>query len=127
MKIGICDDDRTDILITQKELQNIVPKLCTAPEIYEFSDGSTMTEDILKTGIDVALLDIDMPDVNGLSVAIPFSHHYFSYESRRIGISESEVPAAPLCTKESYQRGIGRSNSDCGKEDCLRNACVFFY
>ena len=69
MKIAICDDDRTDILITQKELQNIVPKLCTAPEIYEFSDGSTMTEVILKTGIDVALLDIDMPDVNGLSVA----------------------------------------------------------
>ena len=69
MKIGICDDDRTDILITQKELQNIAPKLCTAPEIYEFSDGSTMTEDILKTGIDVVLLDIDMPDVNGLSVA----------------------------------------------------------
>lgn len=60
MKIAICDDREEDILIARKELQQVIYRLHTIPEIYEFTQGNTMVEEILTHGIEVVLLDIDI-------------------------------------------------------------------
>lgn len=69
MKIAICDDRKEDISIARKELERITHRLSVKPDVFEFSDADTMVEDILSHQIEVVLLDIDMPEVDGLEIA----------------------------------------------------------
>ncbi|MGN1203644.1 MAG: LytR/AlgR family response regulator transcription factor [Lachnospiraceae bacterium] len=69
MRIAICDDKKEDIAIARKELENICLKLDCKMDIYEFIDGNIMVQDIIENKIEVVLLDIDMPEINGMDIA----------------------------------------------------------
>lgn len=69
IKIAICDDIREDIALTNKELNIASQELQQEFEIYEFTDDKTMAEDIICYGIDIVLLDIDMPSISGMDIA----------------------------------------------------------
>ncbi|MBR6392903.1 MAG: response regulator [Eubacterium sp.] len=65
MKI-ICVDDEVIVL-------NHTVTLCKAldgePEVYGFSTAKAALSHIEENGVDIAILDIDMPDMNGLVLA----------------------------------------------------------
>ena len=69
IKIAICDDNREDIELAKIRLNEISRGLQCDFEIYEFMDDEMMVENIIKQGIEVVLLDIDMPNITGMDVA----------------------------------------------------------
>ena len=69
IKIAICDDNIEDIELAKIRLNEISRGLQCDFEIYEFMDDEMMVENIIKQGIEVVLLDIDMPNITGMDVA----------------------------------------------------------
>lgn len=65
MKIYICDDE----LQILKNISVKVKKILGDCVIEEFTDGKSLLNALEKSGCDVLLLDIDMPDINGLAIA----------------------------------------------------------
>ena len=62
----IVDDDKNSLHLSYSAMSQLV-----APENIHCAENAAQTLDILKTHkIDLAFLDIDMPDTNGFSIAI---------------------------------------------------------
>lgn len=69
LRIAVCDDEEDAIDFTKQELKRIETSLHCEMEIFEYTDGMTLLNDIVKKNIEVVLLDIDMPDVTGMDIA----------------------------------------------------------
>ena len=67
-RIAICDDENRIL----EDLSRMVLELIPDADISAFGEGRALIESADKAGYDVVLLDIDMPDLNGLEVALSF-------------------------------------------------------
>ncbi len=65
MNIHICDDEE----IFLKDIKKIVSNCCEDSNIRTFSDGKSLLASLCEEDVDVLLLDIDMPHMNGMEVA----------------------------------------------------------
>lgn len=67
MKIAICDDERRFLL----QLKDYIEKYCRSLDMVlsEFSNGQELLNATRKTTFDVYFLDIEMPGIDGLSLA----------------------------------------------------------
>ena len=67
MKIAICDDELMHLNATKIQLEEAYKSLDLM--IYPFQDGRKLIDSIEKTTYDLIILDIEMPFIDGLSVA----------------------------------------------------------
>ena len=67
MKIAICDDELMLLNETKIQLEEAYKSLDLM--IYPFQDGRKLIDSIEKTTYDLIILDIEMPFIDGLSVA----------------------------------------------------------
>lgn len=67
-RIAICDDENRIL----EDLSRMVLELIPDADVSAFGEGRALIESAGKAGYDVVLLDIDMPDLNGLEVAAFF-------------------------------------------------------
>ena len=67
-RIAICDDENRIL----EDLSQMVLELIPDADVSAFGEGRALIESAGKAGYDVVLLDIDMPDLNGLEVAAFF-------------------------------------------------------
>ena len=67
-RIAICDDENRIL----EDLSRMVLKLIPDADVSAFGEGRALIDGADKAGYDVVLLDIDMPDLNGLEVAAFF-------------------------------------------------------
>lgn len=67
-RIAICDDENRIL----EDLSRMVLELIPDADISAFGKGRALIDGADKAGYDVVLLDIDMPDLNGLEVAAFF-------------------------------------------------------
>lgn len=65
MNIHICDDEE----IFLEDIKKIVYECCVGSNIRTFSDGKSLLDSLCEENADVLLLDIDMPEMNGMEVA----------------------------------------------------------
>ena len=68
MRIAICDDENRIL----EDLSRMVLELIPDADVSAFGEGRALIDSADKAGYDVVLLDIDMPDLNGLEVALSF-------------------------------------------------------
>jgi DNA-binding LytR/AlgR family response regulator len=68
MRIAICDDENRIL----EDLSRMVLELIPDADVSSFGEGRALIDGADKEGFDVVLLDIDMPDLNGLEVAAFF-------------------------------------------------------
>ena len=73
LNIVLCDDNRLFLLSLTDVVRNECEKIFPASEVINigpsFENGSELIEHIKNNPVDVVLLDIDMPDMNGFEVA----------------------------------------------------------
>ena len=67
-RIAICDDENRIL----EDLSRMVLELIPDADVSAFGEGRALIDSADKAGYDVVLLDIDMPDLNGLEVAAFF-------------------------------------------------------
>mgnify|MGYP004562312307 CR=1 FL=1 len=67
MKIAICDDEINHLNATKLQLEEAYKSLDMM--IYSFQDGRKLIDSMEKTSYDLIILDIEMPHIDGLSVA----------------------------------------------------------
>ena len=67
-RIAICDDENRIL----EDLSQMVLELIPDADVSAFGEGRALIDSADKAGYDVVLLDIDMPDLNGLEVALSF-------------------------------------------------------
>lgn len=67
MRIAICDDESLACAQTQKTLEEAYKSLDLLVDIY--TDGRTLLESTQKLSYDLIILDIEMPELNGLETA----------------------------------------------------------
>jgi len=74
LKIGICDDQRVQVEILEAYLQQYqgVHQI----EIIKSFDGSHFLELLRTNQIDIALLDVEMHDLNGIQIGTEIRKHY---------------------------------------------------
>ena len=77
MKILIVDDEE----LARQRLQNLVSELYPSAECYEAKNGIQALAQISQSPIDIALLDIRMPEMDGLEVA-----HHISRLARPVSV-----------------------------------------
>lgn len=65
MNIYICDDEEKII----QDISKVVCECCAGSDIRTFSGAKNLLEELNEDSADILLLDIDMPDMNGLEVA----------------------------------------------------------
>lgn len=65
MKIYICDDEEKIL----QDLSVLVSSCCPDSRIQTFSSGIELINCLYKQECDILLLDIDMPDINGMEAA----------------------------------------------------------
>ena len=65
MKIYICDDEEKLL----QDLSALVRSCCLDSQIQKFSSGIELIKNLYKQECDILLLDIDMPDMNGMEAA----------------------------------------------------------
>lgn len=68
IRIAICDDENRIL----EDLSQMVLELIPDADVSAFGEGRALIDSADKAGYDVVLLDIDMPDLNGLEVALSF-------------------------------------------------------
>lgn len=66
MKILLVDDEELQLLRLENEVKKVVPSGAT---ILSFSNSSKFLKDHKEDKIDIAFLDIEMPGMNGISLA----------------------------------------------------------
>lgn len=67
MKVAICDDEIIELNNTKKQLEEAYKSLDLL--VHTFNDGNKLLEAIDKTTYDLVILDIEMPEIDGLAVA----------------------------------------------------------
>lgn len=65
MNIYICDDEEKIL----QDIMEVVNECCQGCVIHSFTKATSLITEIQKEDADILLLDIDMPDMNGLDVA----------------------------------------------------------
>ena len=65
MKILLVDDEELQLL----RLENIVKKVLPDDELLAYSNPKKAYDDNIENEIDIAFLDIEMPQINGISLA----------------------------------------------------------
>lgn len=70
MKIYICDDEEKIL----QDLSVLVNACCPESMISSFSSGKELVNNLYKQNCDILLLDIDMPEINGMEVAKELSN-----------------------------------------------------
>ena len=67
MKIAICDDELEYLNLAKKQIEEAYKSLDIM--VYLFRDGRKLLDSVRKTKYDLIILDIEMPSLDGLSVA----------------------------------------------------------
>ncbi|MCI8826729.1 MAG: response regulator transcription factor [Lachnospiraceae bacterium] len=70
MRIYICDDEEKIL----QDLSALVNACCPESRISSFSSGKELIHNLYKQNCDILLLDIDMPEINGMEVAKELSN-----------------------------------------------------
>ena len=65
IKVAICDDEN----IILEDMSGRVQTILNRAEVSLYSDGAILIRDAVQKGYDLILLDIDMPEIDGLNVA----------------------------------------------------------
>ncbi len=76
MHIAICDDQPQDRKLVADTLKTIAFNLHTEFDILEFDNQQSLLETINQTTIDAVLLDIDMPNQDGITIANTLGRQY---------------------------------------------------
>ena len=69
MIVAICDDEQNYRKVTHDEVLRIGKAMGCHMDIREYTNGNKLLEEVKTQQIDVVLLDIDMPDLNGMEIA----------------------------------------------------------
>jgi DNA-binding LytR/AlgR family response regulator len=69
IKIAMCDDEKEICSLYQTKLKTILSEQNIIGHIDCFSDSKAFYELMDTTSFDIILLDIDMPEINGLKIA----------------------------------------------------------
>lgn len=70
MQIGICDDNRRDIDMITRAVETAIIPLTSGYELHLFYSGDELVQHLEEImGYDILLLDIDMPNINGIQIA----------------------------------------------------------
>lgn len=129
MKVLIADDE----LISRMVIRRAIKNYCSmVDEIEEAADGATAVEKARAADVDVAILDIEMPGMNGIEAAkqikawkdtctviflTAFAEFNYAKEAISIGVSEYLVkPVEPEELKRVLERGRKRLQSAAGTE-----------
>lgn len=67
MKIAVCDDEWIQLQATKAQLEEAYKSLDLRIDVFQ--DGRQLIASTEKTGYDLIILDIEMPGIDGLSVA----------------------------------------------------------
>lgn len=72
MRIAVCDDEAAVLQLIADRVE-----ACCADwgEVYRYTDSTALLEDSTKTVFDVLLLDIDMPQLDGMTLAEKIREH----------------------------------------------------
>lgn len=73
LKIAICDDIAQDIILIKNKTENILNKLGIKYSIMTADNKNDMLLMLSSNSINVLLLDINMPEVNGFEIARRFN------------------------------------------------------
>lgn len=121
MNIYLCDDEEKIL----QDIIDVVKKCSPDSEIYSFTKATELVPELEKEEADILLLDIDMPDMNGLDVARKiseckkrpmlifvtshdelvyesFKYHPFGFVRKRF--FREELPKMLLDCKEEWER-----------------------
>ncbi len=69
IKIAVVDDEQIILNSIHKKIEKILYDLNTEFEMQDFTNGKTALKEITEKGFDIIFLDIDMPDVSGMTIA----------------------------------------------------------
>ena len=69
IRIAVVDDEQIILNSIHKKIEKILYDLNAEFEIQDFTSGKTALKEITEKGFDVIFLDIDMPDVSGMTIA----------------------------------------------------------
>ncbi|VYT98838.1 Sensory transduction protein LytR [Eubacterium limosum] len=122
-RIGVCDDEayfRQDI---EKRLEAYFKKKPFKPEIHIFEKGQELLEEAEKSHFDLVFLDIEMPDVSGVTVGkrlreikpdifliFVTSHHQYVRQAFRLDAFQYfEKPLNDVDFKQEMDRMITES------------------
>lgn len=68
-KIAIIDDDKTALMISSGAIEGFFKEKNVDFKLFSYSSPKTFISCIKEENFDLAFLDIDMPEINGLNVA----------------------------------------------------------
>lgn len=69
IKIAIVDDEQIILKSIHKKIEKILHDLNAEFEIQDFTSGKTALKEITEKVFDIIFLDIDMPDISGMTIA----------------------------------------------------------
>jgi two-component system, LytTR family, response regulator LytT len=69
LRIGICDDTQTDIIHLEKHIKHYMASYNIEFEIESFRSGATLLQAQKEQTFHILLLDIEMPEINGMMIA----------------------------------------------------------
>lgn len=69
IRIAIVDDEQIILNSIRKKIEKILYDLNAEFEIQDFTSGKAALKEITEKGFDIIFLDIDMPDVSGMTIA----------------------------------------------------------
>lgn len=72
MRVYICDDEKLILKELDKEVKRHVPEAA----VFCFDSGSELLKKMNESACDILLLDIDMPEINGMDIAKRLSELY---------------------------------------------------
>ena len=147
IRIGVCDDDSMILRVIAEAVKDILSKKECVGEIEKFSSAEELWRTMEREKYSLLFLDIDMPDMNGITLAekiraryneetittghqIRFSLEIFTFHSIQVTVIEKDAPgnqysatfAVAICdggTGKTEVRVIGND----GKIASFRIAC----
>lgn len=69
MKIAICDDNKSDLIYIENELNNALKKINITAKIDIFINAGLLLNQNYNEPYDAIFLDIDMPEIGGMEIA----------------------------------------------------------
>lgn len=91
MRVAACDDDEAALGIISNSLQGIFTTRGIDADVRLFSRMRDLAEAMTKTKFDFLLLDIDMPDVDGITFAKALREHGDNVDIMYISSREDKV------------------------------------
>ena len=69
IRIAVVDDEQIILNSIHKKIERILYDLNAEFEIQDFTSGKTALKEITEKVFDIIFLDIDMPDISGMTIA----------------------------------------------------------